>query len=69
MVWYGMVWYGMVWYGNIMVQVFLAYGGKGWGVRTLAVIPKFTYVFEYVGEVITDEQAEIRGRTRTDNYL
>jgi SET domain-containing protein len=34
---------------------------KGWGVRALRPIQKGEFVIEYVGEVITDEEAEKRG--------
>jgi euchromatic histone-lysine N-methyltransferase len=37
----------------------------GWGVRPLADIPKGTFVCEYVGEIISDLEAE----TRDDTYL
>ena len=35
--------------------------GKGWGVKTMQPIPANTFVCEYVGEVITKEEAERRG--------
>lgn len=40
--------------------------GKGWGVRTLTFIPKGTYVCEYVGEIISDCEADQR---EDDSYL
>lgn len=36
--------------------------GKGWGVKTLKRIPERTFVTEYVGEVIGEEEAERRGK-------
>ena len=36
--------------------------GCGWGVKTLENIKKGTFVVEYVGEVISNEEAEERGR-------
>ncbi len=39
--------------------------GMGWGVRALADIPKGAFVCEYVGEVISDSEAD----TREDSYL
>lgn len=39
---------------------------KGWGVRTLRLIRKGTFVCEYVGEVITDLEAE---RREDDTFL
>ncbi|KAJ9056354.1 hypothetical protein DSO57_1034049 [Entomophthora muscae] len=45
---------------------------KGWGIRAMQLIPKGSFITEYIGEVITDEEAELRGR-RCDllgvNYL
>ncbi|XP_063685799.1 histone-lysine N-methyltransferase SUV39H2-like isoform X1 [Bolinopsis microptera] len=35
---------------------------KGWGLKTLQNIPKGTFVVEYVGEVITFDEAEQRGK-------
>ncbi|CAB3372667.1 Hypothetical predicted protein [Cloeon dipterum] len=40
--------------------------GKGWGVKTLRPIPKGAYVCEYIGEVITDSDADSRD---DDSYL
>ena len=37
----------------------------GWGVRPLSAIPKGSFVCEYVGELISDSEAE----TREDSYL
>ncbi|XP_063216055.1 histone-lysine N-methyltransferase EHMT2 isoform X2 [Bacillus rossius redtenbacheri] len=39
---------------------------KGWGVRTLRPIPKGSYVCEYVGEIISDSEADHR---EDDSYL
>lgn len=39
---------------------------KGWGVRTLRDIPKGTFICEYVGEVISDLEAD---RREDDSYL
>lgn len=46
------------------LQVFRTYG-MGWGVRALAEIPKGSFVCEYVGELISDSEAD----TREDSYL
>eukprot|EP01133_Synstelium_polycarpum_P012857 gene12857-15099_t len=35
---------------------------KGWGVRSITNIPQDTFVCEYVGEIITNAEAEIRGK-------
>ncbi|KAJ8679786.1 hypothetical protein QAD02_015573 [Eretmocerus hayati] len=39
---------------------------KGWGLKTLRPIPKGTYVCEYVGEIISDLEADLR---EDDSYL
>lgn len=39
---------------------------KGWGVRSLTFIPRGTFVCEYVGEVISDSEAD---RREDDSYL
>lgn len=49
---------------SVRLQVFRT-EGMGWGCRALADIPKGTFVCEYVGEVISDSEAE----TREDSYL
>ena len=36
--------------------------GRGWGVKTCSPIKKGTFVTEYVGELITFEEAERRGQ-------
>ena len=46
------------------LQVFRAYG-MGWGVRAAQEIPKGSFVCEYIGEIISDSEAE----TREDSYL
>lgn len=38
----------------------------GWSVRTLDTIPRGAFVCEYVGEVISDAEADIR---EDDSYL
>ncbi|GKU95639.1 hypothetical protein SLEP1_g8972 [Rubroshorea leprosula] len=40
---------------------------KGWGVRSLNSIPSGSFICEYVGELLTDEEAE--QRTAQDEYL
>lgn len=39
---------------------------KGWGVRTLRFIQRGTYVCEYVGEILSDMEADQR---EDDSYL
>ncbi|XP_077436739.1 histone-lysine N-methyltransferase SUV39H1-A [Vanacampus margaritifer] len=41
--------------------IFKTDNGRGWGVRTLQHIKKNTFVMEYVGEIITTDEAEKRG--------
>ena len=47
------------------LQVFRT-NGKGWGVRALRDIPKGSFVCEYVGEIISDSEAD---RREDDSYL
>ncbi|KAG8447317.1 hypothetical protein GDO86_014689 [Hymenochirus boettgeri] len=42
--------------------IFRTSNGRGWGVRTLEKIRKNSFVMEYVGEIITSEEAERRGQ-------
>ncbi|EDO36231.1 predicted protein, partial [Nematostella vectensis] len=47
---------------TVRVTIFRTYNGCGWGVKTMDPIMKNQFVTEYVGEVITNEEAEHRGR-------
>ncbi|XP_069846512.1 histone-lysine N-methyltransferase SUV39H2 isoform X4 [Dipodomys merriami] len=42
--------------------IFRTSNGRGWGVKTLVKIKRMSFVMEYVGEVITSEEAERRGQ-------
>ncbi|XP_075437533.1 histone-lysine N-methyltransferase SUV39H1 [Ascaphus truei] len=42
--------------------IFRTPDGRGWGVRSLEKIRKHSFVMEYVGEIITSEEAERRGQ-------
>jgi len=42
------------------VAIFKTANGTGWGLKALERIPRGTFIFEYVGEYINDEQADIR---------
>ncbi|XP_059091186.1 histone-lysine N-methyltransferase SUV39H1-A-like [Tigriopus californicus] len=42
--------------------IFRTSNGCGWGVKTLEPIKRGTFVADYVGEVITSEEAEERGK-------
>ena len=46
---------------KIPLCIFRTSNNRGWGVRTLQSIKANTFVTEYVGEVITSEEAEKRG--------
>ena len=48
-----------------MLQVFWTPEGKGWGVRTLEVIEKGSFVCEYVGEILTNNELDERNMART----
>lgn len=43
------------------LTIFKTSNGRGWGVRTDRVIAKGQYICEYVGEIITNKEAEARG--------
>ena len=43
-------------------MIFRTSDGRGWGVKTLDVVRKNQFVMEYVGEIITNEEAEQRGK-------
>ncbi|XP_039289164.1 histone-lysine N-methyltransferase EHMT2 isoform X1 [Nilaparvata lugens] len=47
-------------------QLFRTKTNKGWGVQTLRLIQKGTYVCEYIGEIISDCEADTR---EDDSYL
>ena len=41
--------------------IFRTNNGRGWGIKTLDMIRKNSFVIEYIGEIITNEEAENRG--------
>lgn len=47
---------------TVPVAIFRTKNGRGWGLRTLSTIQKGQFVVEYVGEVITNQEAERRGQ-------
>lgn len=47
---------------NVDLCIFRTKNGRGWGVKTLKLIKKGTFITQYVGEVITNEEAEKRGQ-------
>ena len=42
---------------------------KGWGLRCLDDIPKGTFICTYAGEIMTEEQSDIRGKELGDEYF
>jgi len=54
------------------VCIFRTDNGRGWGLKTREFIPKNKFVVEYVGEIITSEEAERRGKlydSKQQTYL
>ncbi|KAI4501946.1 hypothetical protein M0802_002628 [Mischocyttarus mexicanus] len=47
---------------NIKLCIFKTNNGRGWGVKTLQSIKKGSFVTEYVGEVISSDEADKRGK-------
>lgn len=47
---------------TVKLSIYRTSSGCGWGVKTLEKIPKGGFVSEYVGEVITFDEAERRGK-------
>lgn len=45
----------------------MTHGGKGWGLRTLEVLPKGAFVCEYVGEIMTNTELYDRNKRRNVN--
>jgi euchromatic histone-lysine N-methyltransferase len=54
---------------DVLLEVFRAGTDKGWGLRSRTFIPAGTFVCEYVGEIMTDTQANERGRLKGPEYL
>lgn len=48
---------------KVKLCIYRTSNGCGWGVKALERIKKGSFVVEYVGEVITSEEAEERGKT------
>ncbi|XP_034891462.1 probable inactive histone-lysine N-methyltransferase SUVR2 isoform X2 [Populus alba] len=49
------------------LQVFFTPEGKRWGLRTLEMLPKGTFVCEYVGEILTNKEFYERKMQRTSS--
>ncbi|UYV70644.1 SUV39H2 [Cordylochernes scorpioides] len=47
---------------KVRLSIFRTSNGKGWGVKTLDKIRKDMFVMEYMGEIISNEEAERRGQ-------
>jgi len=47
---------------KVKLCIYRTENGCGWGVKTMENIKKGTFVVEYVGEIITSEEAEERGK-------
>ncbi|CAK9295516.1 unnamed protein product [Gordionus sp. m RMFG-2023] len=50
-------------------SIFKTDDNRGWGVKTLQRIYKNTFVMEYIGEIITNEEAEKRGQIYDSNGI
>ncbi|TPX65026.1 histone-lysine N-methyltransferase [Spizellomyces sp. 'palustris'] len=62
--------YGAIYECNwrkIPLEIFRCGDARGWGVRTLQRIAKGQFISKYVGEMITSEEAEKRGKTYDTN--
>ncbi|KAK3912440.1 Eukaryotic translation initiation factor 2 subunit 3 [Frankliniella fusca] len=46
---------------KVTLAIFRTSNGCGWGVKAKENIPSGTFICQYVGEVITNEEAEVRG--------
>lgn len=49
------------------MQVFWTREGKGWGIQTLEDLPKGAFLFEYVGEVLTNSELHRRNSKRLND--
>ena len=49
-------------FSQVKLCIYRTSNGCGWGVKALENIKKGSFVVEYVGEVITNEEAEERGK-------
>lgn len=55
---------------NIKLEVFRCHEiGKGWGLRCATDIPSGTFVADYIGEIMLEEDTERRGLSLGDEYL
>ena len=54
---------------DVLLEVFRAGPDKGWGLRSRSFIATGTFVCEYVGELLTDTESNVRGKEKGDEYL
>ena len=54
---------------EVLLEVFRLGPEKGWGVRSRTFIRAGTFVCEYAGELLTDREANERGKAKGDDYL
>ena len=53
---------------KVKLSIYRTSNGCGWGVKTLENIKEGAFVVEYVGEVITSEEAEQRGKKYGEEF-
>jgi histone-lysine N-methyltransferase SETDB1 len=53
---------------QIRLQLFKT-SSKGWGLRCLDDVPKGTFISTYAGQLMTQEQSDIRGKELGDEYF
>ena len=54
---------------KIKLCIYRTSNGCGWGVKTLEAIKQGSFVVEYVGEVITSEEADTRGKENGQSQI
>ncbi|OMO53468.1 hypothetical protein COLO4_36727 [Corchorus olitorius] len=48
------------------LEVFITAEGKGWGLRTVKALRKGEFVCEYVGEIVTNQELDLRNKSRSN---
>jgi [histone H3]-N6,N6-dimethyl-lysine9 N-methyltransferase len=54
---------------KLRLQLYKVSESKGWGIRCLDDIPKGAFICNYNGHILSEEQADIRGKTLGDEYF
>ena len=54
---------------TLRLQLYKVSESKGWGIRCLDDIPKGAFICNYNGHILSEEQADIRGKTLGDEYF